>query len=142
MWKRIHSLKHQEVRWRAEIVLLSLICQLNWCGLDAGMLGCKRRWRRKRECNVLRARTYSYSGWRRIHWLRNTATRRKTPNEHCIQRSEEIQPVIISHNDNYQHRCSLFLRSHLTVQLVMWAGSVTPATKSFLGGPSDSTPPD
>lgn len=23
----------------------------------------------------------------------------------------------------------------------MWAGSVTPATKSFLGGPSDSTPP-
>lgn len=29
----------------------------------------------------------------------------------------------------------------LTVQLVMWAGSATPATKSFLGGPSDSTPP-
>lgn len=24
----------------------------------------------------------------------------------------------------------------------MWPGSVTPATKSFLGGPSDSTPPD
>lgn len=29
----------------------------------------------------------------------------------------------------------------LTVQLDMWPGSVTPATKSFLGGPSDSTPP-
>lgn len=29
----------------------------------------------------------------------------------------------------------------LRVQLVIWAGSATPATKSFLGGPSESTPP-